>query len=87
MKKAFTLIELIFVIVVIGILAAVAVPKFAGLNDSSKVAAELATASSVQTALDACNGEWTINEGSFVCGGSVNSADLNTHGYPDRAGL
>ena len=32
MKKAFTIIELIFVIVVIGILAGVAVPKFLGVR-------------------------------------------------------
>jgi len=32
MKKAFTLIELIFVIVIIGLLAAVAVPKFLNLK-------------------------------------------------------
>ncbi|WP_084029363.1 type II secretion system protein [Lebetimonas sp. JH292] len=31
MKKAFTMIELIFVIVILGILAAVAIPKFLGV--------------------------------------------------------
>ncbi|MEA2112212.1 MAG: type II secretion system protein [Campylobacterota bacterium] len=86
MKKAFTLIELIFVIVIIGVLASVAVPKFSGLSDNSKISAELSTASSVQVALDACNGEWIINEGTFTCGASIASADLNTHGYPDSLG-
>ena len=36
MKKAFTLIELIFVIVIIGLLAAVAVPKFLNLKQSAE---------------------------------------------------
>jgi len=44
MKKAFTLIELIFAIVIIGVLAAVAVPQFSGLSDNSKIASELSTA-------------------------------------------
>ena len=85
-KKAFTLIELIFVIVIIGVLASVAVPKFSGLTDNSKISAELSTASSVQVALDSCHGEWIINEGTFICGGSIASGDLNTNGYPDSLG-
>jgi len=37
MKQAFTMIEVIFVIVLIGILAAVAVPKLAGTRDDASV--------------------------------------------------
>ncbi|WP_457595926.1 type II secretion system protein [Hydrogenimonas sp.] len=84
--RAFTLIELIFVILVIGILAAVAVPKFKGMRDNAKITAELSTASSVQTAIEACHGEWVIDEGDFKCGADIDPADpaeFNaTSGYP-----
>ena len=36
MKKAFTMIELIFVIVILGILAAVALPKFIGVAEEAR---------------------------------------------------
>jgi len=86
MKKAFTLIELIFSIVIIGVLASVAIPKFSGLSDNSKIAAELSTASSVQTAVDACHGEWIINEGSFICGKDISNDDLTDAGFPEELG-
>jgi len=41
MKNAFTMIELIFVIVIIGILAVIAIPKLNATRDDAKIAVEL----------------------------------------------
>lgn len=86
MKRAFTLIELIFVIVIIGVLASFAIPRFSGLVDSSKKSAELSTASSIQVSIDSCHGEWIINEGSFICGKDIDGEnDLTDDGYPKNS--
>ena len=50
-KKAFTMIELIFVIVVIGILSAIAIPKLAATRDDAQITKGLATLASVRSAI------------------------------------
>jgi general secretion pathway protein G len=66
MKRAgFTMIELIFVIVILGILAAVAIPKLAATRDDAKIAkgaTELATAVSDIGAYYTANGALTKAE-------------------------
>ncbi len=53
MKKAFTMIELIFVIVIIGILAAIAIPKLASTAQEAKKALALSYISTLNRTIGA----------------------------------
>ena len=85
-KKAFSLIELIFVMVVIGILAAMAIPKFRGLSSNAKVSSELATASTIQSAIEDVHSDWIVSEGTLEWGNGKNEKNLTANGYPKQLG-
>lgn len=85
-RSAFTMVELIFVIVIIGLLSAMAIPKFTGVKDQAKRATELSAASAVSAALEEIHGTWSTSDDDFDWnndGIEDNiSNDLSYHGYP-----
>lgn len=56
MSRAFTMIELIFVIVVLGILAGVAIPKLTATRDDATLAAMRANLATIMTAVQTQHG-------------------------------
>ena len=74
MKKAFTLIELIFVIVIIGLLAAVAVPKFLNLKQHAQANSVVKT--TIDTAQELVN--TAVNQLDLEDKTDVNLSDLVT---------
>ncbi len=63
-QGAFTLVELLLVLVILGVLAAIILPKFSGVSERSRVTATQTQLSTFKTALDA----YEVDMGSYPKG-------------------
>ncbi|HET7025260.1 MAG TPA: prepilin-type N-terminal cleavage/methylation domain-containing protein [Gemmatimonadales bacterium] len=89
-RKGFTLIELLIVVVIIGILAAIAIPKFAATKDKAKLASVKSDLRNLETAEESyfSDNNQYIAPGSLAtnifvpsAGNSVGGAVVGTSGY------
>ena len=69
MQQGFTLIELMIVVAIIGILAAVAIPQYQNYVIKSQVTRAIAEASDLKTAVETCidNGQLTVGNAAGDC--------------------
>ncbi|ENC9556674.1 prepilin-type N-terminal cleavage/methylation domain-containing protein [Aeromonas hydrophila] len=91
MKKqaGFTLIELVIVIIILGILAVTAAPKFLNLQDDAKTAAASGVLAAVQSSSQLVYSKAALNGVETAPSASISSSDgtdINVaYGYPDAS--
>ena len=78
MKKAFTLVELLIVIIIIGILATLAIPQYQRMVNRARWSEAMSLADAIKTAENL----YYVENNAFRTGASANLGDLSTLDLP-----
>ncbi len=87
-QAGFTLIELIMVIVILGVLSAFALPRFADLGGNARVASINGVAGSMKAASNIAHAQWLAEGDATSVSVTLESAAVAmVNGYPTIAGI
>lgn len=85
-KNGFTLIELVIIVVLLGILAAIAIPRYLNITGKARTAIVEATGGAFSAGLDVARAQWELNRNSStyvdLSGDGRSQTKFNTQGYP-----
>ena len=81
-QRAFTLVEMLLVLVILATLAAIVIPKFAGRSQQAKITAAQSQISSIETALDA----FEVDNGYYPRTGALAALLEQPNGAPNWRG-
>lgn len=86
-QAGFTLIELIMVIVILGVLSAFALPRFADLGGDARTASINGLNGSVKAAANIAHAQWLADGGTAASVTLEGTVIAMVNGYPDNAAI
>jgi MSHA pilin protein MshA len=86
-QAGFTLIELIMVIVILGVLSAFALPRFANLGDEARAASINGLSGAVKAAANIAHAQWLADGGTAATVSLEGTVIAMVNGYPDNTSI